>query len=518
MRLIACVVLWLLASPVYAATYYVDFVGGSDSNNGTSTSTPWKRVKGMVGVTGTAASATLTSGDTIVFKGGVTWTGTFPWNPVGGSASMITYTTDHSWYTGGSFSQPTFDNEGNSTTYTDTPTVTNIVGGSYTLRYATFNDLSFYRCGPSGGPHDGTCFYLQNIQDFTVSNCTFEAYAGRFVMWINQASSGTWANITLTGNDVSHAGSFLWLTSTTGSAITSNLIYTHNTLHDFASQLGAVTGEGNHGDGFFHYFSVPTTDSTQYLDGMTFCHNRTYGDFTRGIGTGTGEDMTGFFFVEGAVKNVLICNNVFAMSPAQNSTTPLPVWGDGHIFLRSYGNTGIGSVWIYNNTFGFQTSSANSGSALITTDSGWTGLHIKNNILSVGTYCTWDEAGPTPTGSSDYNEYRCPNGFAGSWITDGGHSIFNGSPPNSDPQWQSPFTDFHLTASSPGKGTGVDLSAASGLSAAQQTALNTDYDGVTRSGTWDMGAYAYATGGGSSSGGGMDVKQRQSNIIFVRER
>ena len=53
-----------------AATYYSDFSTGSDSNNGISTATPWKHMPGMSGWTG---SATLTSGDTIVLKGGVTW-------------------------------------------------------------------------------------------------------------------------------------------------------------------------------------------------------------------------------------------------------------------------------------------------------------------------------------------------------------------------------------------------------------------------------------------------------------
>ena len=58
------------SSTAYAATYYIDYNSGLDSNNGTSTATPWKRSPGMVGFSG---SYSHTAGDIFVFKGGVTW-------------------------------------------------------------------------------------------------------------------------------------------------------------------------------------------------------------------------------------------------------------------------------------------------------------------------------------------------------------------------------------------------------------------------------------------------------------
>ena len=57
------------------ATYYVDFAAGSDSANGTSSSTPWKHCKGDSNATGTAAGTTLTAGDVVNFKGGIIYTG-----------------------------------------------------------------------------------------------------------------------------------------------------------------------------------------------------------------------------------------------------------------------------------------------------------------------------------------------------------------------------------------------------------------------------------------------------------
>ncbi len=72
-----------------AATYYVDYVGGSDSNNGTSPGTAFKRCPGDNFATGTALAATLTGGDVVIFKGGVEypvelilkWSGS-PGNPI----------------------------------------------------------------------------------------------------------------------------------------------------------------------------------------------------------------------------------------------------------------------------------------------------------------------------------------------------------------------------------------------------------------------------------------------------
>jgi hypothetical protein len=83
------------------ATYYIDFVAGSDSNNGTSTSTPWKRVKGDSNATGTAAGATLAAGDTIVFKGGVVYLGGFTISTSGTSGNPIVYDgSGATWGTG----------------------------------------------------------------------------------------------------------------------------------------------------------------------------------------------------------------------------------------------------------------------------------------------------------------------------------------------------------------------------------------------------------------------------------
>lgn len=77
-----------------AATYFVDYVSGSDSANGTSTSTPFQHCPGDPRATGNA-NMTPAAGDTIVFHGGVTYAfnaGAYiVINASGTSGSPVTY-------------------------------------------------------------------------------------------------------------------------------------------------------------------------------------------------------------------------------------------------------------------------------------------------------------------------------------------------------------------------------------------------------------------------------------------
>ena len=55
--------------------YFVDFDNGNDANSGTSPGSPWKHAPGDDNATG-AANIILQPGDTVVFKGGVVYSGT----------------------------------------------------------------------------------------------------------------------------------------------------------------------------------------------------------------------------------------------------------------------------------------------------------------------------------------------------------------------------------------------------------------------------------------------------------
>lgn len=86
-----------------AANYYIDSVGGNDSNSGTSTITPWKsHVK--------AQTASLAAGDTVHFKRGSAFSGPIEITESGTAANPITLTAY------GTGDAPKFTNPSNSTT------------------------------------------------------------------------------------------------------------------------------------------------------------------------------------------------------------------------------------------------------------------------------------------------------------------------------------------------------------------------------------------------------------------
>lgn len=502
--IIALLVSLVCVGPSLAATYYVDFTGGNDASAGTSTGTAWKHVKGMTGASGTALGHTPVDGDIFVFKGGVTWDLTIvPWAITGGTAAMVTYTTDHSWFSGGAWSQPVFDQEGTGTNYANTDNTGPLLQPASGVAYVTLNDLKFYRCGPmSGIPRNAACVWWKNAHDITVTYNTFNSGTW-FAMYFyaDNGSTTTNKNYLVNHNDFSTTTSAIWIATNAANTAITDVQENYNTLHDGSAKLGCLTslgmdctvsGGGLHGDGLIHAYNVPNSSNTQWVGNVQVCSNRIYGDFTRGIGSDHDEDMTAFVFTEGAMKSWLVCNNDISLQPASNAVGGAGVFGQAMLF-RQAGSTSSTSVEIYNNTFGFD-STVNAGGAVLSTDTGWPANFIsKNNVISFQQACTYTQGGAVPTGLSDYNEYRCANqGFPGGWITDGGHSIFGSGgagAPNSNPLFTTDFTNLHLTASSPGKGTGVDLTSLG------YTILNSDRDGNARpsGSSWDMGAYQFVS-------------------------
>lgn len=95
-------------------TFYIDHASGSDSESGTSKSSPWQSVPGSPAFTGTYSHQ---AGDRFIFKGGVTWPSTeFPIHDVNGgvSGNPDYYGVDPTWYSGASWSRPIWDAGGSS--------------------------------------------------------------------------------------------------------------------------------------------------------------------------------------------------------------------------------------------------------------------------------------------------------------------------------------------------------------------------------------------------------------------
>lgn len=91
-----------IALPLKAATYYVDFDTGVDSNNGTSTNTPWKHCSGDANATGTAltVASTAAAGDSFTFKGGVVYRGSIRLQRNGANGNPIQFNGNSGWGTG----------------------------------------------------------------------------------------------------------------------------------------------------------------------------------------------------------------------------------------------------------------------------------------------------------------------------------------------------------------------------------------------------------------------------------
>lgn len=90
-HLLAALIFATAAGRLDAATYYIDFDGGNNSNSGTSVDQPWKHCPGDANATGTASNTVLAAGDTVIFKGGVHYRSTVVCNWSGTGSSRITY-------------------------------------------------------------------------------------------------------------------------------------------------------------------------------------------------------------------------------------------------------------------------------------------------------------------------------------------------------------------------------------------------------------------------------------------
>ena len=93
--------------------------GASDSNNGTSESTPWLHIPGQSGCSANCAATTPTAGEAFILRGGDTWTATTDMNGLSwaysGNSSHVLYVGggDLTWYNssvcGASYCRPIFN-------------------------------------------------------------------------------------------------------------------------------------------------------------------------------------------------------------------------------------------------------------------------------------------------------------------------------------------------------------------------------------------------------------------------
>ncbi len=174
--------------------YYVDYVGGSDSNVGTNPASAWQHCPGDPAATGTAASTSLNPGDTVFFKGGVQYVLTGNGNPV--------YQTGIGLNWSGAAGQPiTYDGNSAGTWGTGRAILTDNYSTKYIAAFyngGSVNNLAFnnLEIGPIGGaaslpPDPGTgvpsnqgygIFAYGTMNNVTIQNCYFHDLG----YWFNQ--------------------------------------------------------------------------------------------------------------------------------------------------------------------------------------------------------------------------------------------------------------------------------------------------------------------------------------------
>lgn len=554
------------ALTAHAATYYVDYAAGSDSNAGTSTGAAWKHCPGDPAAAGNPLSQKLQPGDTILFKGGVRYVFTsanstgIQLNSSGTVGNLVTYDGNSAgaWGTGKAILTDNNSNPGHNAFYAS-GTVSNIVirnfvitqlGGSATLPPDTGAAIA-----PNTGR--GVCLY-GGAQNVSVSDCDMSMLG----YWFNQKpmdansidgagvvcfpdASQTYGNITVTNCNFRRirvgcafsSGSYLTNIVVANCSFSDSIVWCIDLsvrktgtftdgvqIHDcqffdyyqFNADYWTGYGDWPHTDGIF--FRVDYGGAI-YGTNNNFYNNKFY--FTKSPGGGTAQ----IYVTEGPSCNIY--NNLFIGSGLANGTICLndgPLDGSNNQLVRILNNTfydsynfdvtinnrnaltrPIGKVWMANNVFyDAMTGSGNNFVGVFETGSiPWTWA-VTNWSIDNNLYRSQNWTGHYVYSSKSWGEGNITNMQAYGWEKNGKAA---------DPLFQnisyglasvsSALNDFRVQTNSPAVGAGTNLTAL----AAVLPGLDKDIAGNPRPtvGGWSIGAYEASTsgvGGGGGGGGG----------------
>lgn len=216
-------VLFLIPSVASAATYYVDATLGNNTNNGTSTTTPWQTLTKVNGTT-------FSPGDTILFKKGETFAGNIVVGQSGTNGNPITFGAY------GEGNRPIINATGNNHGVSISTNKSYIAVQGLDVRNATLNQFLLSANSGSvshvtisdsvgfGGSNAGiNMLGPGTLSDISVSSTTLSGYSGGSAIGIRVGGAGpTVDRITLDGVSASSATGFQGFT-TGGSGAYSNI-------------------------------------------------------------------------------------------------------------------------------------------------------------------------------------------------------------------------------------------------------------------------------------------------------
>jgi hypothetical protein len=499
------------------ATYYVDYVGGADTNNGTATSTPWKHCPGDSNATGNA-DITVSAGDKIIFKGGVKYIGGVTCDASGNADTLA----GRIHYDGDSGTYVTRWGSGTSKAEIDCNDI--YIGFTVANRaYLTINNFGIHNGIPTGNADslDDSLIYGGEGSSFvTISNCQLYDVG-------HKTASGDYSGVGVGTYDFNdwriHDNTF---TNCYNSSIfcrpqyspsQNNLYIYNNTITDVTGWAIAipveVTADCDNWNIYnntiynikFYSENVWENPHANYIwiyhngDGKTVSNVNIYNNFIYNDGTPYESSGCIHFEITGPdthFENIRIYNNVI-----HNVDYAIA------IYFTFYNTGSYDGVYIYGNTIRQDTGHGFQGGAIGLIGNGagryYTDVYIKNNIISstFGSSVAISLYKNMITNLNiDYNLYQETNASAfqsdgntfQSWAafkTATGQSETHSIGITSDPL----FTDieehnFRLSSeSSPAHDTGANLGSP----------YNIDMDNISRpsGGAWDMGAYEYGQPG-----------------------
>ena len=348
-----------------AKTYFVDFESGLDKHSGISKDLAWKRCPGMKGFKG---SYRHEAGDRFIFKGGSIWPAeVLPFNieSSGTEGNRDVYTTDHAWYRGSAWSQPTFTGQH----YLTQLLVAN------KQNFFTLNELKFIDYGTSGIENGGKAIDIHACSHYTIQLCTIapQAWIG---MYIHSYSGSTETEIVIDSNNISASGQAIVLAVEAPNTRMSKVTISNNAIHDLSSQIVGAT----HGDGIHTWNSVQN-DHTQFISDLAITGNHFYGDFS--CGDAGKASMSALIYLTDPGRDALISGNQLSYTKTTHFSSL--------IWVRYFD-----SVTVANNTLSLDTAQGGIGIIIGQGEIGKSVI-IKNNNISGAKYCyyIYDDASPT---------------------------------------------------------------------------------------------------------------------------
>jgi hypothetical protein len=494
--LISCFLIPADALAATATTYYVDYAGGSDSNNGTAKTTPWQHLPGMPGCQAQCSSASPGPGDQFILKGGVTWPNSslgWEWTWNGSAGNPLYIGVDQTWFAGSAWTRPIFNGGGQPIpTWNDgnhTPRVNEFFGLS--ANYVVVDNIEW-----TGFFEDNTNTYCQD--DYIClhySSNNLELKNNYFHGWTHAPYNGS------TSNDGGQciSGDTSWPSGNSNSSVHDNVFDGWDTTGDSMAAL--------HGGPEVIYNNYVNNTSNGFVGEYTLAHdnvvlniNASYNPTMHENGLEINFSGTSYFY-----------NNIFAHVKQGLTVWLAPELGYTHYF---YNNliydipiTNIsdlaaalvkptGSDVLYNNTIECGPDGTPAYICVANIAASVTAVTLENNHwitnLTSPNNGVWTSNGPHPTESKDV-----PMTYLAA-CTQGGYC----------PTETYPFSPTSGTGATVGQGANLTSLCPSLPGLCNDTTLGVSYNATDHtvsypsrtpnprpaSGAWDVGAYEYNSG------------------------